>query len=278
MTDEDVKKQRCTTCNGKGALSCEHCSGAGKLKCTTGVCATCLGTGKIPCETCDKISTPYRKHRSSRGLPCGNCIATGLVPCTTCGGSGKTTKKFLFIRYLADCFDCNGSGKEDCQHCRDGRIKCPTCVWKGVVTCPECEGIGHDRHCENCGGTGWLSCIPCTGSGTIPCSSCSGKGSTSTEWYAQVLPMNSRQLEFEYRKLTREHSMLIAEYRKLEVQYDRDVDEIHEMNRNNRLPHVVYRTPDWAAYKGDLPERTRKAEQKMLVVEELLHSLLSQEQ
>jgi uncharacterized repeat protein (TIGR02543 family) len=82
------KPTSCTTCNGKGTVTCGTCGGS---KTTETKCDTCHGLGYTTisgqgaetCSTCGGAGTISKK--------CTTCNGKGTVKCSTCGGTG--TKK-----------------------------------------------------------------------------------------------------------------------------------------------------------------------------------------
>ncbi len=72
-----------------------------------------------------------------------------------------------------DCPVCKGTGKTECQRCKD---------LKDVHACLECN-LTHECPCHTCGGTGKLPdpfekalCPGCNGAGSFPCVTCGCKG------------------------------------------------------------------------------------------------------
>ena len=133
----EVISEACRACSGSGEKTCTRCSGSKVLETA---CEECAGAGQSPCAK--------------------GCVE-GRLPCPTCGGSGKRATKSggrptgKFIR----CSRCSAKGTIKCTRygCRGGFKRCKECKGKKVFT--------HD--CDNCSGSGALSCEPCKGKGTI---------------------------------------------------------------------------------------------------------------
>lgn len=80
---------------------CEHCQNTGALDCHCGgdLCV-CANNGEYPCPYCD-------------GVPEGDDDLDDI--CLTCQGKGTvnplTAPKGFFCAGVADCPDCDGSGR-----------------------------------------------------------------------------------------------------------------------------------------------------------------------
>ncbi|MHA1674762.1 MAG: hypothetical protein ACTSYI_14170, partial [Promethearchaeota archaeon] len=104
---------------------------------------------------------------------CENCKGKGAVICKKCGG-----------QHTVECPDCSGKGKK-CKQCDgSGKYSLTISVYneKGdkvkkdlSVKCNNCHGSG-TLTCAKCGGTGKIPCQYCKAQGTYTCSECDGYG------------------------------------------------------------------------------------------------------
>jgi hypothetical protein len=93
---------------------------------------------------------------------------------------GRWTVAIPESEQVADCAECEGSGKEDCAACAaSGSRPCKKCRGKGEENCGPCHGTGK-TNCTTCGGDGRRGmgsdrkrCSWCSGTGKKDCSSCS---------------------------------------------------------------------------------------------------------
>ncbi len=143
----------CTTCEGRGTVTCTSCNGLGYQRSSKTVsCSVCRGTGRsrfrdAPCPTCGGTGSIVIAEQKL----CPVCRGAQVLPCPTCGNSGRC-KTCGGLGHMPTCTYCNGTGvlKTECTYCRR----------RGV--CPKCAGTGVCGHCKGSG-----KCIECNGSGIV---------------------------------------------------------------------------------------------------------------
>ena len=98
------------------------------------------------------------------GVTCKKCDGTKFVVCPDCGGKTEKTK----------CKACNGTGKISLEITviNEKQEKTKKTI---EVKCNECLGSGK-LTCMRCGGTGKVPCKYCNGLGVVQCSDCKGYG------------------------------------------------------------------------------------------------------
>lgn len=122
---------------------CHSCNGAGQVG-----CSTCRRTGECTCNQCN----------GNGDVTCFSCHGQGRITCSKCHGNGRNGNTY--------CSVCKGSGIKMCTSCAgmfggSGRVRCPTCSGRRVITCRSCRG-GGILDCGTCNATGYLSTLGTT--------------------------------------------------------------------------------------------------------------------
>jgi hypothetical protein len=117
----------CMECRGHGATRCDNCHGRGRV-----TCSRCGGTGETmenkECPVCRGEGRVDSTSVVRRRMPSGRVSEEEVEiegECPGCHGIG-------YREYLARCYVCGGTGREECSDC-DG---------SGETDCPYCEGRG----------------------------------------------------------------------------------------------------------------------------------------
>jgi hypothetical protein len=122
---EDIEKNKCNSCGGKGKLVCQECNGTGKNKLP---CAFCDSEKFIKCPMCEGVG----KIDNSNDIQiiCPKCQGFKKVKCPNCDGKGEVENK---------CEKCNGMGYNIC----------PDCAGKGIAKNTTLEGEGVKEKTED---------------------------------------------------------------------------------------------------------------------------------
>jgi hypothetical protein len=95
-------------------------------------CENCAGDGVLDCRVCRASQT--------ESCPQYNCSG-GQAPCGACSGTTVVI---------------SGADRVRCNRCSYGRVTCPTCYGRTVITCRGCNGAGRFR-CKPCAATGVIT-------------------------------------------------------------------------------------------------------------------------
>ncbi|HVZ82717.1 MAG TPA: hypothetical protein VG893_03510 [Terracidiphilus sp.] len=130
----------CSTCSGKGDVTCIHCHGRREVKCDAcengyARCTSCSGSGQVNCNRCGGQRGWYKQVEHTVFNTAAN----------------EYTKRYENV--WEHCHSCN-SGKVSCSICiGKGRVNCFRCYTRGYVSCTRCQATGREK-CTVCGGHG----------------------------------------------------------------------------------------------------------------------------
>lgn len=85
----------CSTCKGRGAVTCKACRGFGSVKSTSSVvCKQCAGAGQYQSKMSkSKVRCPFcggsGKTSTDSQQSCGSCDGMGTATCPDCSGKGR---------------------------------------------------------------------------------------------------------------------------------------------------------------------------------------------
>jgi hypothetical protein len=133
-------------------------------------CSRCKGEGKVKCASCEAGEASYvcqacKGWGGSDKIP---CACRGAGNCDRCGGKGFIWKFPCAVckergRWKDECLKCRGSGKIDCNQCKE--------PWK----CPQVEDFLNPSPCSSCRQSGFAFERV-----LYPCADCFGLGQTFT--------------------------------------------------------------------------------------------------
>jgi hypothetical protein len=99
-------------------------------------------TEAVPIPHTERVQ-PCPQCAGQRRVSCPRCAGRGRITCPFCGGAGFVEQPVLETGRdgQGNVIPITRTVRRPC-HCSGGQVRCSTCSGNGIVTCPECEGMG----------------------------------------------------------------------------------------------------------------------------------------